>query len=93
MIWSLTLAAVGVLGLFLVGKKYWQGWAINLGAQALWIVYAIATRQLPFIASAVAYGFVSARHMFAWRGERREVSDSAKPAALPDAALDLGDPR
>lgn len=72
MIWSFALAAIGVLGLLVAGKRRWQGWAIGLGAQALWIAYAIATRQWGFIASALAYGAVYGRNMLAWRREQRE---------------------
>lgn len=67
MIWSLTLAAVGILGIWLAGKKNLWGWAIGFGAQLLWIVYAIATTQYGFILSAVAYGAVYANNWRKWR--------------------------
>ena len=67
MIWSFVLAAVGVLGLYVAGRRLWWGWAIGLGAQSLWVVYAIATRQWGFIASAIAYGCVYTRNAVAWR--------------------------
>lgn len=66
MIWSFALAAVGILGLWLAGRNNKYGWAIGLAAQALWIVYAIATNQPGFIASALAYAAVYGRNWWKW---------------------------
>ncbi|MEV4461475.1 hypothetical protein [Microbispora sp. NPDC049633] len=68
--WSWLLMAVGVLGLYYAGKRRAIGWAIGLGAQALWIAYAIATRQWGFIVSALAYGAVYGRNYLSWRRDR-----------------------
>lgn len=70
MIWSLVLAAVGILGLYVAGRKLWWGWLIGLGAQALWLAYAIVTEQWGFLLSAVAYGWVYGRNALAWRRDR-----------------------
>ena len=67
LIWSVALAAIGILGLILAGKKRSIGWAIGLSAQVLWITYALVTAQYGFILSAVAYGFVYAKNFIAWR--------------------------
>lgn len=69
MLWSYLLAAVGILGLVLAGRRKAIGWAIGLGAQGLWIAYALATHQFGFIVSALAYGAVYARNWLAWRRE------------------------
>jgi hypothetical protein len=66
-LWSYALAVVGIAGLWLAGRDRSVGWAIGLGAQALWIVYALATGQPGFIVSAVAYGVVYGRNWFRWR--------------------------
>lgn len=71
MIWSFTLAAIGILGLWAAGRRYWWGWAVGLGAQLLWIAYALATRQYGFIVSALAYGVVYGRNAVAWRRDAR----------------------
>lgn len=76
MIWSYLLAAVGILGLVLAGRRKAIGWAIGLGAQALWIAYALATHQFGFIVSALAYGAVYARNWSAWRRESPVSSDA-----------------
>lgn len=69
-LWSIGLAAIGILGIYLAGKKNSLGWLIGLSAQVLWVVYAVATQQWGFIASALAYGFIYAKNWLAWRSER-----------------------
>lgn len=71
-LWSYILTAVGVTGIWLAGRKSTWGWAIGLGAQVLWIAYAIATRQWGFIVSALVYGSVYARNWLRWTREAAE---------------------
>lgn len=66
-LWSWVLTVVGVTGLLLAGSKRKVGWAIGLGAQVLWLAYALATEQYGFIVSAFAYGAVYTRNWLAWR--------------------------
>lgn len=73
-VWSVVLAAVGIAGLWVAGLGRKLGWAMGLGAQILWIGYAIATAQWGFIVSALAYGFVYGRNW--WRWHRREQQES-----------------
>lgn len=80
--WSWALTLVGVTGLYLAGKKNWWGWAIGLGAQVLWVAYAVSTSQWGFLMSAGAYGWVYLRNLLAWRAE--EV-DSASGRVEPEA--------
>lgn len=68
-LWSYLLTVVGVTGLVMAGRRQAVGWAIGLGAQGLWVAYAVATRQWGFIISAGAYGTVYARNWLAWRHE------------------------
>jgi hypothetical protein len=67
--WSYVLTAVGILGLYLAGRKLWWAWLIGLGAQSLWVAYAVVTKQWGFIVSALAYGWVYARNALRWRAE------------------------
>lgn len=69
MYWSWILTAVGVFGLYLAGKKNKAGWAVGIGAQALWIAYALSTNQYGFLVSALAYGWVYSKNFLAWRRE------------------------
>ena len=68
-LWSYALAAVGILGIYLAGRRSWVGWAVGVGAQALWIIYALATSQPGFIVSAVAYAAVYGRNWWRWTHE------------------------
>lgn len=75
--WSWGLTSVGAFGLYLAGRKLKAGWAVGLCAQALWLAYAIATRQWGFIASVFIYGSVYAKNFLRWRTENKA---SAVPA-------------
>lgn len=75
---SWILAAVGIFGIYLAGKKHKAGWAVGLGAQVLWIVFAIATQQWGFIASALAYGFIYGKNYLAWRRESQEDNNGLR---------------
>lgn len=70
LIWSIVLASIGILGLFLAGSKNQWGWAISFAAQILWIVFALVSKQYGFILSALAYGWVYARNYLKWRSEQ-----------------------
>ncbi len=76
-LWSWALAGVGITGIWLAGRNNKLGWAIGLGAQVLWLAYAIATRQWGFIATALAYGAIYGRNWWKWR--QQELAPS-----LPD---------
>lgn len=65
--WSYVLSAVGITGLYLAGSRKRVGWLVGLGAQLLWITYAIATDQHGFILASLCYGWVYARNWFASR--------------------------
>lgn len=82
LIWSVGLAAVGILGIYLAGRKNLWGWAVGFGAQALWITYGIISAQYGFILSGVAYGIVYGRNWVRWRNERRH--------ALPNQSTEEG---
>lgn len=56
--WSWTLTLIGVAGLYLVSRGYRWAWLINIGAQLLWVVYALTTDQPGFLFAAFAYGWV-----------------------------------
>lgn len=73
LVWSIVLAATGILGLYLAGSKNVLGWAVSFGAQALWVIFAIVTHQYGFILSALAYGWVYGRNYLKWKRERKEV--------------------
>lgn len=69
--WSWLLAAVGVTGIFLVGKKVVWAWLILLINECIWIAYALATDQYGFIVMATAYGIVYIKSYLAWSKEAK----------------------
>jgi hypothetical protein len=69
LVWSVVLAAVGILGLYLAGSRNVWGWLVSFGAQALWIIFALVSKQYGFILSALAYGWVYGRNYIKWRRE------------------------
>jgi hypothetical protein len=68
--WSYILTAGGVFGLYLAGRKVWWAWYVGLGAQVLWVAYALATKQYGFLISAMAYGWVYFKNGIQWQKER-----------------------
>ena len=70
MIWSWVLSVIGVTGLYLAGRKIWWAWTINFFSEALWLAYAISTKQYGFIVGAVAFGWVYAKNALAWYSDK-----------------------
>jgi len=67
--WSWILAAIGITGIFFVGKKTVWGWLILLVNEFIWIAYAVSTKQYGFIISALAYAAVYIRSYIHWKRE------------------------
>ena len=59
--WSYVLAAIGVTGIYFVGRKSIWAWFLLLFNECLWMVYAITTEQYGFIFAAIAYAIVYIR--------------------------------
>lgn len=72
MIWSFILTGVGLMALWLIGKKIIWGWAIGIGLQFLWFAYATSTEQYGFIASCILYGYVNTKNFVEWRRDERK---------------------
>jgi hypothetical protein len=66
-LWSWVLAAIGVAGIYFVGKKTLWGWFILLFGETLWIAYAVATEQYGFIVSAIAYAALYIKAYLHWK--------------------------
>jgi nicotinamide riboside transporter PnuC len=71
--WSWILAAIGVTGIFFVGRKTIWGWLILLLNECIWIAYALATDQYGFIVMATAYAAVYIKSYIAWKKEDKEI--------------------
>jgi hypothetical protein len=70
MAWSWVLAAIGVTGIFFVGRKVIWAWLLLLFNELLWIIYAVTTKQYGFIVAALAYGVVYIRSYIHWSKEK-----------------------
>ena len=70
--WSWVLAAIGVTGIFLVGRKTIWGWIVLGVNECLWIVYALTTHQYGFIVAALAYAAVYIRSYIHWRRDDQQ---------------------
>ena len=77
--WSYVLAAIGVTGIFFVGRKTIWGWLILCLNECLWIVYAVTTKQYGFIVAAIAYGIVYVKSYILWRREAEKETRSTPP--------------
>lgn len=80
--WSVVLAVIGVFGLFLTTRKMAAGFAVGVGVQVLWIIYAVTTAQYGFIFSALAFGFVNAWGFYKWKTEK-SVELKKPPIVMP----------
>lgn len=87
--WSWALTVVGVFGLYLAGKRSPWGWVVGIGAQILWLAYALATRQWGFLVSCFAYGFVYVKNFRSWRRADQATVDTG---SLPRPANPIGEP-
>lgn len=64
--WSWVLTLIGVTGWWLTGRRMWQGWAVAISVQVLWVAYAISTKQYGFLVAAVLYGGMAAHNLRQW---------------------------
>jgi nicotinamide riboside transporter PnuC len=72
--WSYTLAGLGVLSLYLTGKKLKSGWVVGLANSGLWIIYGLTTDQYGFIVSAFVFIAVQYKNYVAWAREENNES-------------------
>ena len=64
---SWVLALSGVAAIYFVGRKQIWGWIWATFNEAMWIYYAIITKQYGFIFAAIAYSAVYIRSYRHWK--------------------------
>lgn len=84
--WSYVLAAIGVTGIFFVGRKTIWGWLVLCINEAIWIAYALATNQYGFIIMALAYTAVYIKSYMGWKSEAE--SRTPQPPKAAEYSLD-----
>lgn len=65
--WSVFLTPLGLIGMYLSGRKLKVGWLFGLFTQTVWITYAVATHQYPFIIGSLGYAGIYLKNYLAWR--------------------------
>jgi hypothetical protein len=58
--WSWIISGIGISALLLTSRGVVWGWLVAIGNQALWITYAVVTRQWGFIPASLLYVLVFA---------------------------------
>lgn len=81
MLWSSLLSALGIIGYYIlaVRKNRW-GLVIGVIYNLLWIVYAIGTKQWPFITICAVFVAVNVHAYFKW--ESKNDSDTGVDSGL-----------
>lgn len=72
--WSWILGLNGVIALYVIGRRWWFGWAMAFANECLWLIYGTLTRQWGFVFAAVCYGAINAHNGNKWRNsdQRRD---------------------
>ena len=73
--WSWALTLIGVSGFWLAGRKVWWAWYVNIANQALWVAYALASRQWGFLLGVPIYLAVFVPNAIRWTREHRAEED------------------
>jgi hypothetical protein len=73
--WSWVLAAMGISGMYFVGKKRWEAFLWLMVMECLWIVFALQTKTYGFIVGSIAYIVVYMRNVKAWRNVASPVDN------------------
>ena len=73
--WSWTLAIIGSLGVYVVGKKNMFGWLILMVSECLWTIYALTTHQYGFIFAVVLYSGAYIKSYLHWRKDERDQTN------------------
>jgi nicotinamide riboside transporter PnuC len=64
---SWVLASSGVAAIYFIGRKQIWAWLWATLNEAMWIYYAIVTKQYGFIFAAIAYTIVYMKSYFYWK--------------------------
>jgi hypothetical protein len=70
---SWVLAFSGVLAIYFVGRRQIWAWIWATFNEAMWIYYALVTKQYGFIFAAIAYSVVYIKSYMHWKDLEREA--------------------
>lgn len=64
---SLATSCGTLLGMWLAGSHRWQGWAVGIANQGLWLAFIVLFRAWGLLPLMVALLFVYSRNLLRWR--------------------------
>ena len=64
---GLCLGAAGAFGMWVSGHGRWQGWAVGLAIQPVWVVFFLVVGSYTGLAVPALYGSVYAWNLWKWR--------------------------
>jgi predicted anti-sigma-YlaC factor YlaD len=68
---SWALSCIGVVGIYLTGRKNWRGYAVGIVTECAWVWYAITTKQWGFIFGSTIYVSVYLFNINKWITEAK----------------------
>jgi hypothetical protein len=69
--WSWFLSTIGVVGIWLTGRKNWRGYAVGIVTECAWVWYSITTKQWGFIFGSTIYISIYSFNINKWITEAR----------------------
>jgi len=69
---SWALSILGVIGIYLTGKKKWYGFAVGIANECAWVIYSINTKQWGFIFGSTIYISAYCLNISKWWDEDRK---------------------
>lgn len=76
---SLATSIVTIIGFHLVAKKRWEGWAVGLANQALWLALILQTRAWGLLLLNGALVWIYSRALIGWRRTHKLEATTETP--------------
>lgn len=89
---SLLTSVLTLTGIWLVSKKRWEGWAVGLANQTLWLALIVVTQAWGLLLLAGALVVIYSKALVTWRREASIRVLGQMPVMFGDDYLDVGDP-
>jgi hypothetical protein len=89
----LATSIVTLIGMYLAGRKRWEGWAISLANQVLWAWFIVAFRAWGLIPLSATLSYVYALNLRRWRKEDlvRTFPTMPKPSGITTVVMSMSD--
>lgn len=88
---SLVTSTGTLAGMWLVSKKRWQGWAVGLANQVVWLALIVATRTWGLLLLTVALVVIYTRALLEWKDDQHlDTTEAALATDLLALHNELG---